>query len=180
MKARIPSRQRILNPLARPTIRAMLNRCSAQVMIEVFEWGGSGDRLLQLEAEIKKTLDEYDARYADSSAELAAMVSDAKQHGIDYPCRPGSGEKVLVGREHDIYFIAALMVLRGRGFAETRLARYQDELCRRIRYYNKTFDGAPETVIDVMDNRLTRYGKAPSEQFAPVNPTAITSGRGYL
>ena len=57
MKARIPSRTKILNPQARPTIRKMLSRCSEQVMIEVFGWGGSGERLRSLETEIKKTLD---------------------------------------------------------------------------------------------------------------------------
>lgn len=161
MNARIPSRQKILNPKARPKIRAMLCRCTEQTLIEVFEWGGSGDRLRQLEAEIKKTLDEYDSRYPnDSGAELSAMVADAKRlYGIDYPCRPGSGEKVLVGREHDLYFLAAMIALRKRGFAETRLARYQSELCRRIRYYNSTFDGAPEVVLEVMDDRLGRYGR---------------------
>lgn len=177
MKARIPERQRILNPLARPTIRAMLNRCTAQVMIEVFAWGGSGNRLTELETEIRAVLDAYDAKYTDSGEQLAAMVEDAKKVGVEYAYRPGSGEKVLVGREHDIYFLAAMMVLRRKGFAETRLVRYQNELCQRIRYYNATFDGAPETVIDVMDDRLQRYGKAPSAQFAPVKPTAITADR---
>lgn len=169
MNARIPERQRVLNPKARPTIRAMLSRCAAQTMIEVFDWGGSGERLQQMEAEIKKTLDEYDGKYKDSGDELAAMVKDARGVGVEYPFRPGSGEKVLVGREHDIYFLAALMELRRKGYAETRLARFQDELCRRIRYYNSTFDGAPEMVLDVMDDKLGRYGKVPSEQFAPAN-----------
>lgn len=159
MKARIPSRTKILNPQARPTIRKMLSRCSEQVMIEAFGWGGSGERLRSLETEIKKTLDEYDAKYRDSGEALAAMVEEARKVGVDYPCRPGSGEKVLVGREHDLYFLAALMALRRKGFADTRLARYQDELCRRIRYYNSTFDGAPEVVLGVMDDRLARYGR---------------------
>lgn len=159
MKARIPSRTKILNPKARPTIRKMLSRCSEQVMIEVFGWGGSGERLRSLEADIKKTLDEYDAKYKDSGDELAAMVAEARKVGIDYPFRPGSGEKVLVGREHDLFFLAALMELRKRGNADVRLKRYQDELCRRIRYYNSTFDGSPEVVLDVMDNRLAQYGR---------------------
>ena len=128
-------------------------------MIEVFGWGGSGERLRSLEAEIKKTLDEYDEKYRDSGEALAAMVAEARKVGVDYPFRPGSGEKVLVGREHDLYFLAALMALRRNGFADVRLARYQDELCRRIRYYNSTFDGAPEVVLDVMDNRLAQYGR---------------------
>ena len=128
-------------------------------MIEVFGWGGSGERLRSLESDIKKTLDEYDAKYKDSGDELAAMVAEARKVGIDYPCRPGSGEKVLVGREHDLYFLAALMALRKRGNAEVRLARYQNELCKRIRYYNSTFDGAPEVVLDVMDDRLAQYGR---------------------
>jgi hypothetical protein len=37
VKARIPERQRILNPKERPTIRAMLQRCAVQTLIEVFE-----------------------------------------------------------------------------------------------------------------------------------------------
>ena len=99
------------------------------------------------------------AKYKDSGDELAAMVKEARKVGVDYPFRPGSGEKVLVGREHDPYFLAALMALRKRGNAEVRLARYQNELCKRIRYYNSTFDGAPEMVLDVMDNRLAQYGR---------------------
>lgn len=91
------------------------------------------------------------------------MVAEAQKVGIDYPCRPGSGEKVLVGREHDLYFLAALMALRRKGFADIRLARYQDELCRRIRYYKSTFDGAPEVVLGVMDDRLARYGRDTSQ-----------------
>lgn len=87
------------------------------------------------------------------------MAKDARMIGIEYPYRPGSGEKVLVGREHDIYFLAAMMALRREGYAEVRLARYQNELCKRIRYYNSTFDGAPEVVMDVMDNRLAQYGR---------------------
>lgn len=160
MKARIPSRTRILKPHARPTIRKMLCRCSEQTLIEVFGWGGSGDRIRQLEADIKKTLDEYDARYPhDSGDELRAMAAYAKENGVDYPVRPGSGEKVLVGREHDLYFLAALMALRRRGFADERLRRYQDGLCERIRYYNYTFDGEPEVVMGVMEDRLARYGR---------------------
>ncbi len=160
MKARVPERQRILNPKARPTIRAMLQRCAAQTLIEEFGFGGSGTRIKEIEDEVNSLLDEYDARYKDSREEFEALLSYANEHGIDYPVRPGSGEKVLVGREHDLYFLASLIALRKRGYAEMRLARYQSELCKRIRYYNTTFDGAPEMVLDVMDDRLERYGKS--------------------
>ncbi|MBQ7786148.1 MAG: hypothetical protein IJ381_08410 [Clostridia bacterium] len=131
-----------------------------QTMIEVFGWGGSGDRIVQLESDIKKILEEYDRKYPhDSGDELRAMVADAKKNGVDYPVRPGSGEKVLVGREHDLFFLASLMALRKKGYADERLKRYQDGVCERIRYYNYTFDGEPEVVLDVMDNRLERYGR---------------------
>lgn len=109
MKVRIPERQRILNPKARPTIRAMLQRCAAQTLIEVFGFGGSGTRI-----------------------------------------------------EHDLMFLAYLVALHMlEHFGDKRLERFQQELCRRIRYYNYVFDGTPDVVLDVMDDRLARYGKRP-------------------
>ena len=162
MKARIPQRQRILNPLARPTIRAMLFRCAAQTLIEVFNFGGSGRKLAELEDGVKERLAKYDALSEDTGKVTQAMVADAKKMNIEYIVRPGSGEKVLVGREHDIVYLAYLMELRQReGWAEVRLGRFHQELCRRIRYYNRTFDGTPDMVLPVMDDRLARYGKRP-------------------
>ena len=112
MKARIPQRQRILNPLARPTIRAMLFRCAAQTLIEVFNFGGSGRKLAELEDGVKERLAKYDALSEDTGKVTQAMVADAKKMNIEYIVRPGSGEKVLVGREHDIVYLAYLMELR--------------------------------------------------------------------
>lgn len=169
MKVIIPERQRILNPKARPTIRAMLQRCAAQTLIEVFEFGGSGTRIRAVEDEVNRLLNMYDGRYTDSKEEFKALLKYANEHGIDYPVRPGSGEKVLVGIEHDLMFLAYLVALHVlEHFGDKRLERFQKELCRRIRYYNYVFDGTPDVVLDVMDDRLARYGKTASEQFAPV------------
>lgn len=162
MKARIPGRQRILNPLARPTIRKMLTRCAAQTLIEVFGFGGSGDKLRRVEAAVRELLEHYEARYGTSREIMEAMTRDALEMGIEYTIRPGSGEKVLVGLEHDMVFIAYLMVLHtmdGVRYGDVRLDRFQKGLCHRIRYYNRVFDGTPEVVMSVMDNRLARYGK---------------------
>ena len=162
MKARIPGRQRILNPLARPTIRTMLFRCAAQVMIEVFEFGGSGDKLRRLEDAVRARLDCYEKNYGTARQILGAMVADARKMGIEYIVRPGSGEKVLVGLEHDMVYLAYMMELRvheGIKFGQVRLDRFSDELSHRIKYYNRTFDGAPEMVIPVMQERLAAYGK---------------------
>lgn len=172
MKARIPERQRILNPKARPTIRAMLQRCAAQTLIEVFGFGGSGERLKRIEAEVDALIKKYSgyySRYRNERRAMEALREDALNMGIDCRIRPGSGERVLVGHEHDMIFFCYLMALHKKeGFADIRMDRFQIGLGRKIRYYNSTFDGAPDAVVDVMDDRLARYGKTASEQFAPV------------
>ncbi len=169
MNVIIPQRQRILNPKARPTIRAMISRCAAQVLIEEFRFGGSGERLKRLEAAVDERLKKYSgfySRYNNEKRALEHMAQDALAMGIDCGIRPGSGERVLVGHEHDMIFFAYLMELHElEGFAGRRMDRFQKELGRRIRYYNKTFDGAPEMVMSVMDNRLARYGKKPVMQL---------------
>ena len=166
MKAIIPGRQRVLNPRARPMTRALISRCAAQVLIEEFGYGGSGKRIKRIEAGVTERLKKYSgtySRYRNSRRALGAMAEDARSMGIECGIRPGSGEKVLRGHEHDMIFWAYLMELHEReGFAEKRMDRFQAELGKRIRYYNRTFDDAPETVMQVMDNRLAQYGKEPT------------------
>ena len=165
MNAIIPERQRILNPKARPMTRALISRCAAQVLIEEFGFGGSGERLKRIEDGVTERLKKYSgtySRYNNSRRALEAMAEDALKMGIDCGIRPGSGEKVLRGHEHDMIFWAYLMELHEReGFAEKRMDRFQQQLGVRIRYYNRTFIDDAETVIEVMDNRLSRYGKQP-------------------
>lgn len=174
MNAIIPERQKILNPLARPQIRALISRCAAEVLIGEFGWGGSGEKLKRLEEAVDERVKKYSgyySRYRNERRAMEELKADAMKMGIDCFIRPGSGEKVLVGHEHDMIFFSYLIALRElEGFANKRMDRFQQELGRKIRYYNSTFDGAPDTVTSVMDGRLDRYGKAPSEQFAPVKP----------
>ena len=172
MNAIIPQRHRVLNPKARPTIRAMVSRCAAEVLIEEFGFGGSGEKLKRVEAEVDALLKKYSggySRYRNERRAMEALAEDALKVGIDCRIRPGSGEKVLVGHEHDMIFFCYLIALhKTDGFADARMDRFQIALGRKIRYYNSTFDGAPEMVLDVMDDRLGRYGKTASEHFAPV------------
>lgn len=174
MNVIIPERQRILNPKARPTIRAMISRCAAEVLIAEFGFGGSGERLKRIESAVDARLKKYSgyySRYRNERRAMEALREDAVNMGIDCDIRPGSGEKVLVGHEHDLIFMSYLIVLHElEGFANKRMDRFQTELQRKIRYYNSTFDGAPDTVVDVMDDRLGRYGKEQSAHFAPVKP----------
>jgi hypothetical protein len=172
MNVIIPERQRILNPKARPTIRAMISRCAAEVLIAEFGFGGNGERLERIESAVDARLKKYSgyySRYRNERRAMEALREDALNMGIDCDIRPGSGEKVLVGHEHDMIFMSYLIVLHElEGFANKRMDRFQAELQRKIRYYNSTFDGAPDMVVDVMDDRLGRCGKEQSAHFAPV------------
>ena len=172
MKVIIPERQKILNPKARPQIRALISRCAAEVLIAEFGFGGSGERLKRIESAVDARLKKYSgyySRYRNERRAMEALREDALNMGIDCDIRPGSGGKVLVGHEHDMIFMSYLIALHEmEGFANKRMDRFQKELQRKIRYYNGTFDDAPDTVVGVMDDRLGRYGKAESEQFAPV------------
>lgn len=172
MNVIIPERQRILNPKARPQIRALISRCAAEVLIEEFEFGGSGERLKRIEAEVDALIKKYSgyySRYRNERRAMEALREDALNMGIDCDIRPGSGGKVLVGHEHDMIFFCYLMALHKKeGFADIRMDRFQIGLGRKIRYYNSTFDGAPDAVVGVMDDRLGRYGKEQSAHFAPV------------
>ena len=107
MNAIIPQRQRVLNPKARPTIRAMISRCAAEVLIEEFGFGGSGEKLKRVEAEVDALLKKYSdnySRYRNERRAMEALAADALEMGIDCRIRPGSGERVLVGHEHDMIF----------------------------------------------------------------------------
>lgn len=174
MNAIIPERQKILNPKARPQIRALISRCAAEVLIAEFGFGGSGERLKRIESAVDARLKKYSgyySRYRNERRAMEALKTDAQKIGIDCDIRPGSGEKVLVGHENDMIFMSYLIVLHElEGFANKRMDRFQAELQRKIRYYNSTFDGAPDAVVDVMDDRLGRYGKEQSAHFAPVKP----------
>ena len=150
----------------------MMSRCAAEVLIGEFGFGGSGERLKRLEAAVDQCLKKYSgfySRYNNEKRALEHMAQDALAMGIDCGIRPGSGEKVLVGHEHDMLLFAYLMQLHKlEGFAGKRMDHFQGSLSKKIRYYNSTFDSVPDTVTTVMDDRLGGYGKQPSAQFAPV------------
>ena len=80
---------------------------------------------------------------------------------------------LAVNRLHRVFDQLTCGITKGgraveNGGDKSVLRIFQKELCRRIRYYNYVFDGTPDVVLDVMDDRLARYGKTASEQFAPV------------
>ena len=156
MKCRIPGRERVLNPRARGAIRRQLGACADLTLAEVFGFGSK--RLLEVREEVQKMYRRFDPLYPDSAEYVRALVGLFGTDRDIYEVRPGSGEKVLFGREHDIVFLCYLYQLRLRKFGKDRLKRFQDELCFRIRYYNETFNGEWEEVVPVIENRLLQRG----------------------
>lgn len=158
MKCRIPERQKVLNPKARPHIRRQLGDCAELTLAEVFGFGNK--RLAEIRADVQSMYDYYDSRYPDSAEYIRVLKELFANNKSDeaYPARPGSGEKVLVGREHDIVWLCYSYQLCRRGFGDGRIDIFRTELCKRIRYYNRTFDGDYESVIPVIENRLGQRG----------------------
>ncbi len=158
MKCRIPERQKQLDPRARVHIRRMLGDCAELTLAEVFDFGDK--RLREIRDEVQRMYAYYDARYPDSCDYIRALIALFQPDGkvCEYPVRPGSGERVLAGREHDIVYLCYAYRLRLRGFGQVRIDRFLTELCRRIRYYNRTFAGDYDAVIPVMENRLAQRG----------------------
>ena len=154
MKCKIPQRQKILNQKARHVIRQQIGYCSALVLAETWGWGDK--RLNDLKRDVDAMYSLYDDKYKDSyeyTQMLVGLFTDGS-----YPVRPGSGEKVLIGREHDIAYLCHAYQLRKRGFGIGRIQTYYKELQKRIKYYNKTFSDAPGEVLGVMENRLATRG----------------------
>lgn len=154
MKCKIPQRQKILNPRARQAVRRQIGDCTALVLAETWGWGNQ--RLNDLKRDVEATYALYDDKYKDSyeyTQMLVGLFTDGQ-----YPVRPGSGEKVLLGREHDIAYLVHAYQLRKRGFGIGRIQTYHAELQKRIRYYNKTFADTPGEVVNVMENRLATRG----------------------
>lgn len=158
MKCRTPERQKQLDPRVRVHIRRMLGDCAELTLAEVFDFGDK--RLRDIRGEVQSMYAEYDAKYPDSLDYIRALVGLFETDGNSYICpvRPGSGERVLAGREHDIVYLCYAYQLRRRGFGQVRINRFLSELCRRIRYYNRTFAGDYDEVVPVMENRLAQRG----------------------
>lgn len=158
MKCRIPERQKQLDPRVRVHIRRMLGDCAELTLAEVFDFGDK--RLREIRTEVQRMYTYYDARYPDSYEYIRALIDlfQPEGKGYDYPVRPGSGERVLSGREHDIVYLCYTYQLRLRGFGQVRIDRFMTELCRRIRYYNRTFSGDYGEVVPVIENRLAQRG----------------------
>lgn len=94
MKCKIPQRQKILNQKARHVIRQQIGYCSALVLAETLGWGDK--RLNDLKRDVDAMYALYDDKYKDSyeyTQMLVGLFTDGS-----YPVRPGSGEKVLLGR----------------------------------------------------------------------------------
>lgn len=160
MKCRVPERQRHLDPRIRVHVRRMLGDCAELTLAEVFDFGDK--RLREIRGEVQSMYAYYDARYPDSLDYIRALVALFETDGNSYiyPVRPGSGERVLAGREHDIVYLCYAWQLRKRGFGQVRINRFLSELCRRIRYYNRTFEGEYDSVVPVIENRLAQRGIA--------------------
>ena len=158
MKCRIPERQRQLDGRTRGLIRRQLGDCAELTIAEVFNFGDK--RLRKIREEVQAMYAEFDPKYPDSYEYIRALISLFRQDGGEYiyPVRAGSGEKVLYGREHDIVYLCYAYRLRLRGFGQERMDRFQTELCRRIRYYNKTFEGEYGSVVPVIENKLAQRG----------------------
>lgn len=157
MKCRVPERQRVLNPLARGVIRRQLGDCAELTLAEVWGWGDK--RLREIRKDVQAMYDHYDPMYPDAHDYIRALLSLFEREGGDvYPVRQGSGEKVLVGREHDIVYLCYIYQLRRRGYGVNRIELFSKELSTRIRYYNHTFDDAPGYVLEVIENRLESRG----------------------
>ena len=157
MKCRIPERQKVFNPLARGAILRQLGRCAELTLAEVWCWGDK--RLRDIRDDVQSMYDHYDPLYPDSHDYIRALLSLFEKEGGDvYPVRQGSGEKVLIGREHDIVYLCYIYQLRRLGYGATRIELFSSELSKRIRYYNNTFDVAPEYVLGVIENRLETRG----------------------
>ncbi len=158
MKCRIPERQRQLDPRVRVHIRRMLGDCAELTLAEVFDFGDK--RLHDIRGEVQLMYAEYDAKHPDSLDYIRALVGLFETDGNSYiyPVRPGSGERVLAGREHDIVYLCYAYQLRRRGFGQVRINRFLSELCRRIRYYNRTFTGDYDDIVPTIENRLEQRG----------------------
>lgn len=157
MKCRIPERQKVLNPLARGAVRRQLGNCAQLTLAEVEGWGDKRPR--EIRNDVQAMYDHYDPLYPDTHDYIRALLSLFEREGGDvYPVRQGSGEKVLLGREHDIAYLCYVYQLRRRGHGAGRIDRFSNELSARIRYYNTTFDDAPGYVCEVIENRLESRG----------------------
>lgn len=154
MKCRIPQRQKIFNHKARLVIRQQIGHCTAIVLAETWGWGNK--KINDLERDVDEMYALYDNKYKDTYEYTQALVRLFTDGS--YPVRPGSGEKVLIGREHDIAYLCHAYQLRKRGFGIGRIQTYYTELEKRIKYYNKTFSDAPGEVLGVMENRLATRG----------------------
>lgn len=158
MKCRIPERQKQLDPRVRPHIRRMLGGCAELTIAEVFEFGDK--RILEIRRGVQEMYAEFDSKYPDSLDYIRALLDLFEQDGkrYEYPVRPGSGERVLSGREHDIVYLCYAYQLRLRGFGQVRIERFVSELCKRIRYYNRNFIDDYGDVAPVIENKLERRG----------------------
>lgn len=158
MKCRIPERQKQLDPRVRVHIRRMLGDCAELTIAEVFEFGDK--RIREIRGEVQRMYSEFDSKYPDSLEYIRALLElfDKDGKGYEYPVRPGSGERVLSGREHDIVYLCYAYQLRLRGFGQVRIQRFVSELCKRIRYYNRAFEGDYADVAPVIENRLEQRG----------------------
>lgn len=160
MKARIPGRERHLKPIAKEAIRALINNCAKLTLIEVFDYGGSGKRIEQLQTGVNDLIQEMRKSGSGNRDALYRLKEKLKTEcKIDLELRSGHGEKVEIGDEHDLVYGAWMYMLRKREhFAQIRLDRFHDALNKKIRYYNRVFADDVGVVNEVMQNKLYQYG----------------------
>lgn len=161
MKCRLTVRKKELNPRARGAIRRQLGVCADLTLAEVFGMGNK--RICEIREEVQQMYRRFDPLYPDSADYVRALIDLFITDKEIYSERRGSSENVLFGREHDIVFLCYLYQLRKRKYGKVRLVRFQEEICRRIRYYNETFQGEWEDVVPVIEDRLRQRGVISSE-----------------
>lgn len=160
MKARIPGREKHIRPIAREAIRVMINNCAKLTLIEAFGMGGGGDRINRIQNCVNRIIDSVSSSDNGGRDALYRMKEILKKEcKIDLQLRPGHGEKVEIGDEHDLVYGAWMYALRKEEkYGQKRLDRFHDEINTRIRYYNRVFNDDVGVVNEVMQNRLHQYG----------------------
>lgn len=161
LNARIPSRERHVDPGIRIKIRQHIKAEIHLTLVEVFLWGADGKRMQELDAFAQKFLEKYDELYdGDPRAEHAAIINRLKAAGISHECKKGSGIKVEYAHEHDMALLPYLLGLRKlQGFGRDRLNNLIKDVNKRTVYYNNTFAGESDSALYSMHSRLDSYGR---------------------
>lgn len=165
MKARIPGREKRIGKYTRDLVRDIIRNIELLTLIEDFEFGprgrnGKDGRLQRYYDGMERRLQKYETLYGDDiRAKNYAIRERCLRSKVGYGDRQGSGGKVDLAIEHDNIMLIGLLTIRDDfKFGIKRIQRFFNGVERRIRYYNNTFEGHPEDVLAVTQNRLEQYG----------------------